>query len=47
MQRAEKPFSVNAQTLQREDRPPDDIAFREAAVNLLIHQTMPITPVRQ
>lgn len=25
-------------TLQREDRPPDYIAFREAAINLLIHQ---------
>ena len=38
LQRAEKPFSVNVQTLQREDRPPDYIAFREAAINLLIHQ---------
>ena len=36
--RAERPFSVNAETLQREDRPPDYIAFREAAINLLIHQ---------
>ena len=38
LQRAERPFSVNAQTLQREDHPPDYIAFREAAINLLIHQ---------
>ena len=38
LQRAEKPFSVNAETLQREDRPPDYIAFREAAINLLMHQ---------
>ena len=38
MQRAEKPFSVNPETLQREDRPPDYVAFREAAINLLIHQ---------
>ena len=38
MQRAEKPFSVDPETLQREDRPPDYIAFREAAINLLIHQ---------
>ncbi len=37
-QRAEKPFSINAQTLQREDHPPDYIAFREAAINLLMHQ---------
>ena len=38
MQRAEKPFSVDPETLRREDRPPDYIAFREATVNLLIHQ---------
>ena len=38
MQRAEKPFSIDPETLQREDRPPDYIAFREAAINLLIHQ---------
>ena len=36
--RAERPFSVNVETLQREDSPPDYIAFREAAMNLLIHQ---------
>ena len=36
--RAEIPFSINVETLQREDRPPDYIAFREAAINLLIHQ---------
>ena len=38
LQRAEKPFSVDLDTLRREDRPPDYIAFREAAINLLIHQ---------
>ena len=38
LQRAEKPFSVDPETLQREDRPPDYIAFREAAINLLMHQ---------
>ena len=38
LQRAEKPFSINAETLQREDSPPDHIAFREAAINLLTHQ---------
>lgn len=38
LQRAEKPFSVDPETLQRDDLPPDYIAFREAAINLLIHQ---------
>ena len=38
MQRTEKPFSVDPKTLRRENRPPDYIAFREAAINLLIHQ---------
>ena len=38
MQRAEKPFSVDPETLRREERPPDYIAFREAAINLLMHQ---------
>ncbi|MDE0349726.1 MAG: putative DNA binding domain-containing protein [Gammaproteobacteria bacterium] len=37
-QRAEKPFSLDPETLQREDHPPDYTAFREAAINLLIHQ---------
>jgi ATP-dependent DNA helicase RecG len=35
---AERPFSIEADTLQRSDMPPDYIAFREAAINLLIHQ---------
>ncbi len=38
LQRAEKPFSVNPETLRREDHPPDYIAFREAVINLLMHQ---------
>ena len=38
LQRAEKPFSVDPATLRREELPPDYIAFREAAINLLIHQ---------
>ena len=38
MQRAEIPFDIDPVTLQRRDRSPDDIAFREAAINLLIHQ---------
>lgn len=36
--RAETPFSLDPDTMQRDDRPPDYIAFREAAINLLIHQ---------
>ena len=38
LQRAEKPFSIDPGTLQRDDLPPDYLAFREAAINLLIHQ---------
>ena len=38
LQRAEKPFSINPETLRRDDSPPEYIAFREAAINLLIHQ---------
>ena len=36
--RAETPFSIDRETLRRIDDPPEYIAFREAAVNLLIHQ---------
>lgn len=35
---AERPFSIDAATLRRHDDPPDYISFREAAINLLIHQ---------
>lgn len=35
---SERPFSVDADTLRRSDDPPGYIAFREAAINLLIHQ---------
>jgi ATP-dependent DNA helicase RecG len=38
LRHAEKPFSLDLKTLQRVDAPPDQEAFREAAVNLLIHQ---------
>ena len=38
LQRAEKPFSLDPETLRRDDLPPDYIVFREAAINLLIHQ---------
>ena len=32
------PFGVDAATLRRDDDPPDYVSFREAAINLLIHQ---------
>jgi len=35
---SEKSFSVDASTMRRDDDPPDYITFREAAINLLIHQ---------
>jgi ATP-dependent DNA helicase RecG len=35
---ATRPFSLETETLQRSDEPPDYLAFREAAINLLIHQ---------
>jgi ATP-dependent DNA helicase RecG len=35
---AEHPFSLDPATLRRNDDPPDYVAFREAAINLLIHQ---------
>ena len=38
MRHAEHPFGVDAATLRRDDDPPDYISFREAAINLLIHQ---------
>ena len=38
MKHAERPFSMNATTLRRDDDPPDYISFREAAINLLLHQ---------
>lgn len=38
MKIAERPFEIDATTLRRHDEPPDYISFREAAINLLIHQ---------
>ena len=38
LQRAEKPFSIDPETLRRNDLPPDYLAVREAAINLVIHQ---------
>lgn len=38
MKIAERPFELDATTLRRHDEPPDYISFREAAINLLIHQ---------
>ena len=35
---AEHPFRVDPATMQRDDTPPDYLAFREAMVNLLLHQ---------
>lgn len=35
---AEHPFRVDPATMQRDDTPPDHRAFREAMVNLLLHQ---------
>ena len=35
---AEHPFKIDPATMRRNDDPPDYIAFREAAINLLIHQ---------
>ncbi|MBF2759015.1 MAG: putative DNA binding domain-containing protein [Ectothiorhodospiraceae bacterium AqS1] len=38
MRIAEHPFSLDPATLRRNDDPPDFVAFREAAINMLIHQ---------
>lgn len=35
---AEIPFEIDPQTMQRKDQPVDYVAFREAIVNMLIHQ---------
>ena len=38
MRHAKHPFQMDAVTLRRDDEPPDYMAFREAALNLLLHQ---------
>lgn len=38
LRQADKPFSLDSASMRRTDLPPDLIAFREAAANLLIHQ---------
>ena len=38
MRHAKHPFRLDAATLQRDDEPPEYTAFREAALNLLLHQ---------
>jgi ATP-dependent DNA helicase RecG len=38
MKHADRPFEIDVSTLRRHDEPPDYISFREAAINLLIHQ---------
>ena len=35
---AERPFRIDPATLRRDDDPPDYVAFRESAINLLLHQ---------
>lgn len=37
-QNATKPFAIEMATMARQDRPEDFISFREAAINLLMHQ---------
>lgn len=37
-QNAIKPFAIEMRTMERQERPEDFISFREAAINLLIHQ---------
>ena len=38
MEHSQTPFQVDAASLRRDDVPPDYLAFRESAINLLIHQ---------
>lgn len=38
MEHSQAPFQIDAASLRRDDVPPDYLAFREAAINLLIHQ---------
>ena len=35
---AERPFRIDPTSLQRDDTPPDFVAYRESMINLLIHQ---------
>jgi ATP-dependent DNA helicase RecG len=37
-QNAAKPFALNVATMERQERPEDFVSFREAAINLLMHQ---------
>ena len=38
MRRADRPFGIDPATLRRDDDPPEYVSFREAAINLLLHQ---------
>ena len=38
LRHANSPFSLDMQTLRRNDHPPDYVSFREAVINQLIHQ---------
>jgi ATP-dependent DNA helicase RecG len=37
-QNATRPFAIEMRTMERQERPEDFISFREAAINLLMHQ---------
>ncbi len=38
LRRSDRPFRIDPATLRRDDDPPDYVSFREAAINLLLHQ---------
>ncbi|MCM8626699.1 MAG: putative DNA binding domain-containing protein [Defluviicoccus sp.] len=38
VQNAAKPFALEVATMERQERPEDFVSFREAAINLLMHQ---------
>ena len=38
MRHAERPFSLDARTMRRNDLPTDYVSFREAVINQLVHQ---------
>ena len=38
LRRAERPFRIDPATMRRDDEPPDYAPFREATINLLLHQ---------
>ena len=38
VRRVDRPFRIDPATLRRDDDPPDYVSFREATINLLLHQ---------